>query len=100
MRDKIKATEETEEEEMVKQANGIGANECVRAILTHDGLTQTELANRLGMRPLSLIQRLRNDNVSVEKLLEMLDALGYDLIIAPTGDEIREGEYRIGTKQR
>ena len=46
--------------------------ECCKA----HGITQKELANRLGIKPISLSQMIARKGFSVERLGEMADAIG------------------------
>ena len=58
-------------------------NLCVKEYLSEQGITQRELAERLGISPSVLSKRL-NDDISLKELSEIADALGvpYTRIVA------------------
>lgn len=47
----------------------------IKELLQERGITQVDLANKLGIAPLSLNQALRRNNFSLGKLEEIADAL-------------------------
>ena len=59
--------------------------ECCRA----HGITQKELATRLGIKPISLSQMIARKGFSVERLGEMADAIGCSVaeLIAESKEE-------------
>lgn len=60
--------------------------EIVKAIMREKGITQQELANRLGYASQSGIAgRLNAQKISVAALLSMLKELGYELVIREEG---------------
>lgn len=64
-------------------------NEIVVAIidttLTQGGkkYTQTMIADELGVKPQHISDRLKNENMKVNTAIEMLDLMGYDLVVRP-----------------
>lgn len=85
----------TEERGVYTDESGYPANVCVLKILEDNGMTQTDLAKRLGMRILSLVQRLHRKNTTVDKVVEMLDALGYELVAVSKDRTVKSKYYRI-----
>lgn len=57
-------------------------NEAIKAAMKDTKTTQAQLADRIGAKSQSVIaQRLSLKNLSVDTVIEMLDALGYELVI-------------------
>lgn len=65
----------------------MNATDVLREIMkTADGgkrLQNADLAKRVGCTNAALFARLSQDNISVEKLVQMLEAMGYELIAQP-----------------
>jgi len=56
--------------------------EAIKQALKNQKTTQQQLADRIGAKSQSVIaQRLRMNNLSIETILEMLDAIGYEVVI-------------------
>lgn len=56
--------------------------EAIKQALKNQKTTQQQLADRIGAKSQSVIaQRLRMNNLSIETILEMLDAIGYEIVI-------------------
>lgn len=56
--------------------------EAIKQALKNQKTTQQQLADRIGAKSQSVIaQRLRMNNLSIETVLEMLDAIGYEMVI-------------------
>lgn len=56
--------------------------EAIKQALKNQKTTQQQLADRIGAKSQSVIaQRLRMNNLSIEIILEMLDAIGYEVVI-------------------
>ena len=57
-------------------------SEAIKFAMKNQKTTQQQLADRIGASSQSVIaQRLRMDNLSVNTVLEMLDAIGYEMVI-------------------
>ena len=52
----------------------------IKELLTERGMTQNELADKLGIAPLSLNQAIRRNNFSLAKLEEIAAAIGCGVI--------------------
>lgn len=62
------------------------ANEIVFDCLKKAGINQTELAKRMGVDRRNLNQMLRRgQDIKYEKLVEMLECIGFDASIQPAG---------------
>ena len=58
-------------------------NECIKKIMKEKGITQKQLARMLRITQQGASDRVRNPNVSLNKAIETLEALGYEVIIRP-----------------
>lgn len=64
-------------------------NEIVAAViestLTQGGkkYTQKMIADELNVKPQHISDRLKNENMKVNTAIEMLDLMGYDLVVKP-----------------
>lgn len=57
---------------------------AIKDIMKKRGVTQNELKEKLGYRTQSAIsERLKQKSIGVDKAFEMLDAMGYEIIIQP-----------------
>ena len=75
------------------------ANEIVEAIRTETGKTKAELGRAVGIDEKkatdTISKRLKQDNISVNVMLEMLNAMGYTMVVVPTGKSVKDGEYEV-----
>lgn len=71
--------------------------EVIRKILKDKRITQGMLAEKLGQKQSNISMPLSKGNITLEKLLEWLDALDYELVVQPKKGVGRrkEGEYVI-----
>jgi DNA-binding XRE family transcriptional regulator len=67
--------------------------EVIRLAMKETKTTQQQLANMIGAKHQSVIsERLKMDNLSINTALEMLEALGYEMVV----QEKRRGRKREG----
>lgn len=71
------------------------ATEIVKDIMEKQGVGQTTLGKRIGVKNDAIYQRLKQDNISVDRLLQMLAAMDYKLVIVPASKSVRDGEYEV-----
>lgn len=66
------------------------SNEAVRAVMSADGITQMELANKLGYRTQSGVGNAlsRENGMRVDVFVKMMNAMGYDVIVRRGKDEM------------
>lgn len=66
------------------------SNEVVRAVMSADGITQMELANKLGYKTQSGVGNAlsRENGMRVDVFVKMMNAMGYDVIVRRGKDEI------------
>lgn len=67
--------------------------DVIRLAMKETRTTQQQLADRIGAKHQSVIsERLKMNNLSINTALEMLEALGYELVV----QEKRRGRKREG----
>ncbi len=71
------------------------ANKVIREVMKIKGERVASLADKLGIVPNVLSQRLTQENISANKLDEMLRAMGYKIIVVPRDVREQEGWYRV-----
>lgn len=76
------------------------AGKIVEEIMKVRGKTKAQLGRAVGIptekKPTDVInKRLKHDNISVNILCEMLAAMGYTMVVVPTGAKLKEGEYEV-----
>ncbi|WP_406044111.1 helix-turn-helix domain-containing protein [Succinimonas sp.] len=66
------------------------SNEAVRAVMAADGITQMELANKLGYKTQSGVGNAlsRENGMRVDVFVKMMNAMGYDVIVRRGKDEM------------
>ena len=66
------------------------SNEVVRAVMANDGITQMELANKLGYKTQSGVGNAlsRENGMRVDVFVKMMNAMGYDVIVRRGKDEM------------
>jgi len=65
----------------------MNANDCIIMIMVNEGITQGEIARRVGMSQ-SALSRCLIKGMSLDTLVKMADAVGYDLILRKRDDEV------------
>lgn len=62
--------------------------EAIKNAMKSKKITQTTLAESVGVKSQSVIaERLKMDNISVNVVLDMLDAIGYEMMIVPKDED-------------
>lgn len=66
------------------------SNEVVRAVMSADGITQMELANKLGYKTQSGVGNAlsRENGMRMDVFVKMMNAMGYDVIVRRGKDEM------------
>ena len=65
-------------------------NEVIREVMNRKDIGPTELANRMGKPARLISDRLRIENLSMEKLNETLRLMGYKIIAVPIETAVPE----------
>ena len=71
------------------------SNEAVRTIMKEQGVGLTKLSERMDKGVSVISERLRQSNISVKNLREILRALDYRIVIIPRDVSIPKGGYEI-----
>jgi hypothetical protein len=71
------------------------ATQIIKQIMNENTITKTMLAKRINVSFQTVYDRLIHNNISVDKLIEMLSVLDYEIIIRPAGTQLRKGEFRV-----
>ena len=66
------------------------SNEVVRSVMSADGITQMELANKLGYKTQSGVGNAlsRENGMRVDVFVKMMNAMGYDVVVRRGKDEV------------
>lgn len=73
------------------KANGIGVGEMYRALMAEKGLTQTEVAELVGVNQSSVASFMIKGNPSLSVLYRYLLPLGYEVCVKPVDAETPDG---------
>jgi len=69
--------------------------QAIRKIMEIRGIKFSELADELCIANNTLAGRLKSKNISIEKLVEILDVLGYKVVVVPEEADIKRWEFEI-----
>ena len=78
--------------------------EIMEAIMTDKGMTKAQLGRAVGIadekNPSDVInKRMKQKNISVNVLSEMLAAMGYTMVVVPSGPKVKDGEYEVSVNE-
>ena len=70
------------------------------AIVEEKGMSKAQLGRAVGIadekNPSDVInKRMKQKNISVNVLSEMLAAMGYTMVIVPAGPKVKDGEFEV-----
>mgnify|MGYP004445677279 FL=1 len=74
------------------------AKTILKKIMVSKCITNADLYKKLRINPATLWERLnskRTDNMTVNKLNEMLKCLGFKTVIVPEEKTVSDGEYEV-----
>lgn len=69
--------------------------EIIKVILKEKGMGNADAARAFGITPQSMISRMRGKSIRVDTVHEMLDELGYSLMVVPKGTRARAGWFAV-----
>lgn len=82
--------------------------EIIESIMQTTGKSKAELGRAVGIEDINragekqngracdlISKRIKQKNISVNVLLEMLNAMGHTIIVVPTGRKLKDGEYEV-----
>lgn len=77
--------------------------EILETIMKEQNKTKADLGRAVGIdekKASDLInKRMKQKNISVNVLSEMLAAMGYTIAIVPTGRKLKDDEYEVSTNE-
>lgn len=86
----------------------MNTQEIIEAIMKSTGKSKAELGRAVGIKEVGkngeerpgrasdlINKRIKQKNISVNVLLEMLDAMGYTLAVVPKGRNMKDNEYEV-----
>ncbi len=85
----------------------MNVEEIMMNIMTEKGISKAQLGRAVGVvtpeeakeKPTKasdvINKRLKQKNISVNVLSEMLAAMGYTMTIVPAGPKLKDGEYEV-----
>lgn len=71
------------------------ATTILKTIMTEKGIGNTVLGKRIGIAHNVIYQRLRQDNIGINALSQMLGAMDYKVIVVPADRRVRDDEYEV-----
>ena len=77
--------------------------DILATLLTVTGKTKAQIGRALGVddkdKPSkatdTINKRMKLKNPSVNTLIEMLNVMGYTLVVVPSGSKLKDGEYEV-----
>ena len=69
--------------------------QAIRRIMDVRGKRFMDVAEKMGIATNTFAGRLKAKNIGVEKLIEVLDVLGYKIVLIPKDAEVYENEFTI-----
>ena len=69
--------------------------DIIRNIVLGKGMKYSELAYRLNIGQNVLNERLRQKNISIDKMNEMLKVLGYKMVVVPYNTTVKDEWFEI-----
>lgn len=71
---------------------------AVRAIMERKGIGTNALAKMIGKIPQTVSDRLnpeKGTNLSIDKLDELVSAMGYKIVLMPSDEQMKDGWYEV-----
>ena len=70
--------------------------DAIKKIMIDTNVSQVDLMKQIGLKSRSAISsRINQDNISVKAMLEILDAMGYELVVRESFGTYELNEYPI-----
>lgn len=61
----------------------MNVSEAIKKVLDNENTTQTELCKKMNIPKTTLNTALRNGNITINKLLNIMNELGYEIVLRP-----------------
>ena len=71
------------------------ATTILKTIMTEKGIGNSVLGKRIGIAHNVIYQRLRQDNIGINALSQMLGAMDYKVNVVPADRRVRDDEYEV-----
>lgn len=71
------------------------ACDVIREVMKVRGMTVNGLVEKLGVKQSTMSQRLKQDNLSSDKMIDMLSAMDYRLVAVPIGKKLPDGSIEV-----
>lgn len=71
------------------------ATQVIRTIVEEKEMKYSELAFQLNVKKNVLSERLRQDNISIDKMNELLRVLGYKMVAVPYDTPVKDEWFDI-----
>lgn len=78
----------------------MNTHKIIAEVMASTGMSKAQLGRAVGIadekNPSDIInKRMKQENISVKVLGEMLAAMGYTMVVVPSGPKLKEGEYEV-----
>lgn len=74
--------------------------EILKQVMESNGISNVDLAKRLGVSNATIWERLNNKNVKdipVSLMVDMLKVMDYKVLVVPADRRVREEEYEVSS---
>lgn len=71
------------------------ANNVIREVMKRRNMTVNAMVEILGIKQPTMSQRLKQNNLSTDKMIEMLNVMGYRLVAIPETTVLQEEAIEI-----
>ncbi len=71
------------------------SNEIVRELMEKNGIKFNQFSEMLGLKPNAMASRLNRGNFSTDVLNEMMDKLGYKIVLVPKETKTKSDWYEV-----
>lgn len=71
------------------------AKEIIRKIMESKEVRPSELASRIGVSRATLNNRINQDNISIDKLIDVLRVMDYKIIIVPRSAKLPKDSFEV-----
>lgn len=79
----------------VHRDNPSKVNGYIREIMEKQGVGNAKLADRVGISAQAMSNRLSQNNISIDRLVEMLKVLDYKVVLVPSETRMKDGWYEV-----
>lgn len=78
-----------------QEVRNMKATTILKTLMTEQGIGNTVLGKRIGVKHDAVYQRLHQENISVNALNQMLSAMDYKIVIVPATRRMKDDEYEV-----